>query len=275
MALVPNGRMRKQVNQSLLRNGLFAFAQAQPNQQQNANQQPKTDPRLEIEQENIGNGGQPAGQQDQQAAPAPSQGAPEGTPGETPAANMDVVQDQVDGQSQDAQQAGETPANGGVDSAKSGLVKFTKEMAQKVMGCPLRKLEQMGGFVTFNSDAQHNDKVDLKFPNWYWGRPELGEVSKEHKMQIIQEAQQSFNLFYEGSKGDDDTFTMSFSTVDPRMGMETAHDARLKRTYKALAQPGGKPGAGQAKAASTMGEMIRGRRDDLFNIMRKIAQGSK
>ncbi len=144
----------------------------------------------------------------------------------------------------------------------------------KVMGMPLRKLEQMGGFVNFKSDSQHNDKVDLKFPNWYWGRPELGEVTKEHKMQIIKAAQEAFNLFYEGSSGDDDTFTMSFSTADPRMGMETAHDARLKRTYKPLAQPNqGKPGA--AKAASTLGDILKGRREDLFNTMRKIAQGSK
>jgi hypothetical protein len=187
---------------------------------------------------------------------------------------MDVMQDQVAGDAEQGVEDGTTPEKGMDQSAKNSLVDFTKKMVQKIMGIPPRKLEQMGGFVSFKSDAQHNDKVDLKFPNWYWGHPEQGEISKQHKMQIISAAQNAFNLFYEGSSGDDDTFTMSFSTVDPRQGMETAHDARLKRTYKALAQPNsGKPGVG--KAARTMGEMIKARRDDLFNTMRKIAQGSK
>jgi hypothetical protein len=62
------------------------------------------------------------------------------------------------------------------------------------------------------------------------------------------------------------------------MGQETEHDVRLRRTYKMHAKPGGAGGAGgggQSKAAYTMGEMIKDRRDDLFNTMRKIAQGSK
>lgn len=269
MAIVPNGRMRMQEKQSLLRNGLFSFAQAQ----QNAQQTPKTDPRVEIEQQEIGNNGQqPAADQSQQAAPAPVSENPQG---DTPPANTDVIQNRVDNSAENAmsQDASPQPGKQLSEQTKNSLTNFIKDLVTKVMGVPPRKLEAMGGFTQWSSDAQHNDTVSLKFPNWYYGRPELGEVSKEHRVKIQQEIQNNFNMFFDGASGDDDNLVMKFTSVDPRMGQETEHDVRLRRTYKMHAKPGG--GAGAAKAASTLGEMIKDRRNDLFDAMRKIAQGSK
>lgn len=292
MAIVPNGRMRTQEKQSLLRNGLFSFAQAQ---QEKPQQQPKTDPRLNIEQQQVGNGGQQPVGQGPQAAPAPAAPAAGPSPDDAvdPAAQANMPQDGSE-MAMDESLGGEGEGDAiekkkhQMESVFFGIVEkhFGVNPEKEMMSQALRNRGVSGGTDGVKHQIEEKLKslfdVDIHDP---LGQPTMkgffvipkskGEEQWDYTetVKCAHEFSRRYGLHCTSVSKVPAGWKYEFQSQQ----VQQNSDIQTGTSYDAAFSGGG--GNGSKKAASvsvgTIGELIKGRRDDLFNTMRKIAQGSK
>ena len=283
MALVPNGRFRMQEKQGLLQNPLFSFAQAQ----QDPTQKPKPDPRLEVEQQDIG-GGQPAGQNAQQAAPAPQgeQPAPP-TPQTPPAAPGAGVEPEQ--QAQALEQAEQEKKQ--MRSVFFAIVEkhfgVNPENALKEKALKNKEFGGAGGAAAqkdINKKLRTLFDVDIQNPlsptpimKGFFVVPNNVKGKALDYSETVQPASEfckRFGLDAKSVKEDDGGWRYEFMTH----AVQQTNDIQTGTSYDAVL------GGGEAKAASskssslfktglppTLGEILHSRRDQLFEEMRKIA----
>lgn len=283
MALVPSGRFRQMEKQSLLRNGSFSFAQQA--QQQNAQPQPKPDPRVEIEQQEIGAGGQIAGQ--------PPQSEP--ASGSVGTANPEQpVPDDAAAQPPQADQAGGDGQDPGAALEKAEAEKehmrsvFFKIIAQhfgvnpedELKNKALKNKEFAGGGASIQKDINKKLRmlfdVDIQNPlspqpvmkGFFVVPNEIKGKRLDYKETVRAAAEfcKRYGLDARSVKEDDGGWRYEFIT----RSIQQNNDVQTGTSYDAVLG-----GDGQQKSASTLGEMIKDRRNELYNTMRKIAQGSK
>lgn len=243
MALVPSGRTRIMQKQVFKETMFEAFAQQAP-QQTGTQPSPKPDPRLQVEQQQIG-GEQPVGTQPPQAVATPEQPpteAPVGMPGEeTPDPNMTA---------EDGTKPNE--AEGGESDIKDAW----KEMLTGI-GVPPRLLD--------NLDKQlYSEETDLA-SNTIKGHyiiptyTSKDKITKQKALMLARKMEQKFGL----------TSRMRLEDRNWRIDFQTRPKVDLQQggtSFDHIMQ--GKQN--KAASAMTMGEMITSRREELFNTMRGI-----
>lgn len=286
MALVPNGVMRKQVGQGLLRNSLFSFAQAQ---QQNNRQKPKPDPRLQIEQQDIG-ASEPVEENPQQAKP--DQQIEIEQP-EQPQPNQVAPQD-----TEDQSQAMETAEQ---EKQKMRSVFFSiigkhfgVNPEEELRNKALKNKEFGGGGAQVQRDINKRLRtlfdVDIQNPlsptpilkGFFVVPNEIKGKSLDYKetVQAATEFCKRYGLDAKSVKEDDGGWRYEFITHQ----VQQTNDVQTGTSYDAvLGQQGQNKGAFNEskslfKVSSvhlTLGEILSARKEDLFNTMRKISKGSK
>jgi hypothetical protein len=239
MALVPNGRRR------VMRSQMFKFAQLDPSAsgQQDAQPQPKPDPRLEVEQESMGNE-QPT------ALPQADNSAPDGEmSAEMPGEEM------PDAQSVDKPNA-KDEEGGGESEIKDAWYSMLASI-----GVPARILDNLEKqLYSEQTDLASNTiKGHYMIPTY----TQKGKVSKQEALQLARKMEQQFGL----------TSVMKLENRNWRIDFQTRPKVELQQGGTSFDELG-KP---QQKAASamTLGEMLESRRNELFEAMRGFAGKGK
>lgn len=252
MALVPSGRFK------LMETQVLKTAQSlnDPNAFKQNAEGGTPPPRDNIQQQEIGGGETPS------AGPAASEGQPSPTPVEGPEAGEQMVPQQGSDQlntPQDANAATQQQAS----TMKAYIFKVLEEL-----GVQRRQIENIDKQV-FSQEINLDDHTI----NGHYMIPTFtqnGEIDEQKAQHIAHQIGQKFGLS-QRMKLNGRNWRVEFKSM-PRQEVMQGGSSFDEFHQQASKGGGGQP---QAKAAFTQGEMIKARRDDLYEIMRKIAAGDK
>lgn len=260
MALVPSGRFvrmqTQQVKTAQSLNDPSVFKQKADGA--NAPQ------RDQIEQQELGGGANPAAGSAAPEQPNQQPPAPGAEPGATGAADPQVAQDGVENQ----QEQDENDIAGFLVTVLANWGWPERTLSKYKENMVSEKLQPDGvGGVTKN--------ISITIPNTYYGQGSAGRIKEMDYMKLIAEIQNRYHIRWQ--KGDRSGVMMSLSfTSEAQNAAQDPAEQQLERVYGKPSGKGAAPGAAgggdMAKAASTMGEMLKMRKDELYNTMRNITK---
>lgn len=240
MALVPNGRLRVMKEQSFA-NSLFSFAQTQ---QEDVQSQPKPDPRLQIEQTPAANETPPV------ETAQPPQVATAEPAVETPAA-MDTPQSSPS--TTEINKDSGKDAEGGESDIKDAWRQILE-----TIGVPLRTIDN----IEKQLYAEETNLADNTISGHYMIPTYTAtmKVTKEKALSLARQMEQKFGL----------VSRMKLEGRNWRVDFKSRPKVDVQQGGSSFDELNGPDK--QQKAASTLGDMLLARREELFEQMRKIGK---
>lgn len=252
MALVPSGRIRVMEKQHFLPD---ALAQFNPQGMEGNDQQPATpaagaapQSRPNIEQEQVGGDASADPAQDEKQIAQPDTGS--------------LIDAQDETQGQPHQEIGEG------DDLQAAFEQILLQL-----GVEQRQIMSVRADIFKETVDLNNNTV-----KGYYLLPtytKSGKVDKRKALQIAQQLGRKFNL---QQKMENEPVKGSKGVVNWKIDFSTMPQVQLQQGGTSFdgmsgSQGGGGMGSPTSKAASTVGEMIKARREELYDTLRRIAQG--
>lgn len=241
MALVPSGRIRVMEAQSFLP---YRLSQANGDALAAPSHPASPQARPNIEQEQVG-----------QQPPVPALAEEQQTPMTQPDAGSLVGNEETENQEHQELSDG--------DDLQAAF-----EQLLEGLGVEKRQiLEHRGNLFKEKVDLSNNTVKGYYLLPTYTIK---GPLSKKKALQIAQELGRKFNLKQElepepvkGTKG----------VINWKIDFSTAPQVDMQQGGSSFDGLNGSSGGGTAKAASTLGEMIKARKQETYETLRRIAQG--